>query len=77
MCVHACVWCVNAMWVCFGLVYDAVTAAVFVVQVWYALPGSAAVAFQDAKQDAVPHLMQEEAMLSPEQLKLRGLPVCR
>lgn len=54
------------------------------VQVWYAVPGSAAEAFDVVVQDCLPHLTADPQLLhkgltaiSPNQLRGRGLPVCR
>lgn len=57
----------------------------FVVQVWYSVPESAHEAFLVAVQDCLPHLfagnpglMQQAATaVSPNELRARGVPVCR
>ena len=55
------------------------------VQVWYGVPAHASEALEEAMRDALPHLFEAApslmyqlvTMLSPTQLKARGVPVCR
>ena len=55
------------------------------VQVWYGVPAHASEALEEAMRDALPHLFEAApslmyqlvTMLSPTQLKGRGVPVCR
>jgi histone demethylase JARID1 len=55
------------------------------LQVWYGVPAVAAAALDAAMRDALPHLFDKDklllhkliTMLSPNQLKARGVPVCR
>lgn len=52
---------------------------------WYAVPESAHEAFQVAMQDCLPHLFaanpavlqQAATAVSPNELRARGVPVCR
>ena len=52
---------------------------------WYGVPSCACEAFDDAMHDALPHLFAEDplllhrlvTMLSPNELKARGVPVYR
>lgn len=54
-------------------------------KVWYGVPSSAALAFEVAMRDALPHLFEEDplllhrlvTMLSPIELRARGVPVYR
>ena len=54
-------------------------------KVWYGVPSCACEAFDDAMHDALPHLFAEDplllhrlvTMLSPNELKARGVPVYR
>ena len=54
-------------------------------KVWYGVPSYACQAFDDAMRDALPHLFEEDplllhrlvTMLSPNELKARGVPVYR
>lgn len=74
------VWSLDA---CFLLSYA--TALYCCLQVWYGVPGSAADAFETVVQDCLPHLTAADGQLlhkamtavSPNQLRARGLPVCR
>ena len=76
-----------------GTVTTEITAAVHTntdltlcrVQVWYGVPAHASEALEEAMKDALPHLFEAApslmyqlvTMLSPTQLKARGVPVCR
>eukprot|EP00775_Hariotina_reticulata_P008860 gene8860-9039_t len=54
-------------------------------KVWYGVPAMAAAALDAAMRDALPHLFEKDklllhkliTMLSPNQLRARGVPVCR
>jgi histone demethylase JARID1 len=54
-------------------------------KVWYGVPASASLCFEVAMRDALPHLFEDDplllhrlvTMLSPSELRARGVPVHR